>query len=418
MRRLFLVFSLLFLVFSLTITCTAADAEPLVVVTIDSHVPVYKYAAKVFEEKYSIPVQIVSQAYDQTHEIIVTAAVGQSSGFDIAVIDTIYLPNYAVAKIVQPLTDFAPQEYFDQHNESAMEMMTYNGVPYALGGGYNYKYFYYNEKLLKQGGFDQPPKTWDELVEISKTLQEKNVVKYGTAWGWAQAEGLICDYTILLDVFGGKYFDSNNELVINTPEALDALQFMHDTIYKYGIADPASTSLSDREVMSLFLNGDIAFVINWDFGWTWSQNPDQSKVVDDTRIGLIPGTDKKVSSTTGGGSGPAILCTSKQKDIAWKFIETFNLPEMQMSYLKELKSFRITLKELLDRPELQEIPYKTMFEQQSYAYSRAKIPWYPQFSSILQTEFHKALTNSKTIEQALKDAERGVKELAKQFSNI
>jgi len=417
MRRLVLIILAIMFLFTVPIISAAAD-NPLVVVTIGSHVPVYEYAAAAFEKQYGIPVQIVSQAYDQTHEVIVTAAVGKSSGFDVAAIDTCFLPNYAVAGIVQPLTDFAPEDYFKKHTESSMGMMTYNGVPYALGGGYNYKYFYYNEEMLRKGGFDSPPKTWNELVEISKALQEKNIVQYGIAWGWAQTEGLICDYTLMLNAFGGQYFDSSNELVVDSQEALDALQFMYDTIYTYGIADPASTSLTDREVMSLFLNGDVAFVLNWDFGWTWSQDPAKSKVVDVTRLGLIPGTDKRASSTTGGGSAPAILTTSKQKDIAWKFIETFNSPEVQMAFLTELKSFRITLKELLERPELQEKPYSIMFEQQSYAYPRAKLSWYPQFSSALQTEIHRALTKSKSAEQALKDAETQIQKLVSQFGGF
>jgi len=135
--------------------------------------PVYEYAAAAFEKQYGIPVQIVSQAYDQTHEVIVTAAVGKSPGFDVAAIDTCFLPNYAVAGIAQPLTDFASEDYFKKHTESSMGMMTYNGVPYALGGGYNYKYFYYNEEMLKKGGFDSPPKTWDELVNLQGSAREE-----------------------------------------------------------------------------------------------------------------------------------------------------------------------------------------------------------------------------------------------------
>lgn len=409
-------FLLLVLVLVLT-PLSGLAAEPLVVVTVDSHVPVYEYAAKVFEEQYGIPVQIVSQAYDRTHEVIVTAAVGGSSGFDVVAIDTVYLSNYAVAKIVEPLTSFAPADYFAKHTNSSMGMMTHNGIPYALGGGYNYKYFYYNAELLKKGGFDAPPATWDELVEISKSLQEKNLVRYGIAWGWAQAEGLVCDYTIILDAFGGQYFDDKGQLVVDSPESRNALRFMYDTIHTHKIADPSSTSLTDREVMSLFLNEDIAFVLNWDFGWTWSQDPAQSKVIDATRIGLIPGTELKVSSTTGGGSGPAILATSKQKDVAWKFIEAFNQPEVQMAFLKELRSLRVTLNELLEQPELQEEPYATMFLQQSHAYPRAKLSWYPQFSSVLQTEFHRALSQSNTVDQALQDAHNQVQRLVRQFGS-
>src|SRR5690554_1982810 len=119
MKRLFLVFCIVLLATSVILA-----NEPLVVVTIDSHVPVYEYAAAVFEELHGIPVQIVSQAYDKTHEVIVTAAVGKSSGFDVVAIDNIYVSNYALAGIVEPLTNFAPVEYFDQHIESSLDMLS------------------------------------------------------------------------------------------------------------------------------------------------------------------------------------------------------------------------------------------------------------------------------------------------------
>ena len=89
-----------------------------------------------------------------------------------------------------------------------------------------------------------------------------------------------------------------------------------------------------------------------------------------------------------------------------------------MAFLTELKSFRVTLKELLERPELQEIPYSVMFKQQSYAYPRAKLSWYPQFSSALQTEIHRALTKSKSAEQSLKDAEIQIQKLVSQFGSL
>lgn len=389
--------------------------EALTVVTIDSHVPVYEYAAEKFEEEYGIPVDIVSQAYDQTHEVIVTAVVGRSPGFDVAAIDTIYVSNYAQAGIVDPLDVYADQRVFDEHLESSLDMLTSNDRVYSLGGGYNYLYFYYNERMLEEAGFTEPPATWNELVEMSQALQEEGIVDHGIAWGWTQAEGLICYYTLLLNAFEGSYFNEEGELVVNTPEAQETLQFMYDTIHSYEIADPASTELTDREVMESFLSEDVAFVMNWDFGWAWSQDPSRSDVVDDARVGLVPGTENVVSSTTGGGSGPAIISTSEKKEEAWQFIEFFNRDEMQMDYLTELNILRITKKALLDEAILEEEPYATMFEQQQYAYPRARVSWYPQFSSTLQLEIHRALTGEKDIAEALEDAQNRINDYIERF---
>lgn len=400
---------------ALMMTLGAAFAQdPLVVVASESQAPFFEFAAAIFEEQTGYPVQIVSQAYDQTHEVIVTAAAGGSTAFDLPVIDTVYVASYAAIGIVEPLDQYASQEFFDQHTAASMDMMTYQGVPYSLGGGYNYKYFFYNQRLLDEAGYSEPPASWDELIEMAKAMQDKGVAEYPLAWGWSQAEGLICDYTLLLYAFGGAYQDEAGNWTVDTPEARETLQFMYDTIHTHGVADPSSTSLSDREVMSLFLNGDVAFVLNWEFGWAWSQDPNRSNVVDDARTALIPGNPQygRISSTTGGGSGPAIMSTSTKKDLAWQFIELYTSPEMQMRFINEMDGNRITHASLLDRPELLEEPYRTMFEQQAYAYPRAKITWYPQFSSTLQLEIHRALTGSKSVEQALADAQTRIDRFA------
>lgn len=407
--------TILLLAMAIAAPLASAQQDGLVVVSPESHVPFFEYIADQFEERYGVPLIIVSQAYDLTHEVIVTAAAGGNTGFDVAVIDTIYVANYALSGVVEPLDNFAGPEYFADFTESSMDMMTYNGRPYALGGGYNYKYFYYNDRILREAGFNAPPRTWDELVEMSRVIQEKGLARYGIAWGWSQAEGLVCDFTVLLYAFGGEYQDASGRWTIDTPEARAALQFMYDTIHTYKVADPASTSLSDREVMSLFMKGDVAFVINWDFGWVWARDPQRSLVVDDVRAGLIPGTDKRVSATTGGGSGPAIMAGSQKKDLAWGLLELYVAPENQIGFLRDIESLRITRKSLSNLPELQQEPFRTMLEQQKYAYPRAKVAWYPQFSRVLQTELHRALTGQKPVTQALADAQAQIDRLARQF---
>jgi ABC-type glycerol-3-phosphate transport system substrate-binding protein len=205
---------------ALTLVLGAASAQdPLVVVASESQAPFFQFVADMFEEQVGYPVQIVSQAYDQTHEVIVTAAAGGSTSFDLPVIDTVYVASYAAIGIVEPLDAYAPQEFFDQHTESSMDMMTYQGVPYALGGGYNYKYFFYNQRMLEAAGFSEPPATWDELIEMSKVMQEMGVAAYPLAWGWSQAEGLICDYTLLLNAFGGVYQDESGAWTVDTEAA-------------------------------------------------------------------------------------------------------------------------------------------------------------------------------------------------------
>ena len=62
------------------------------------------------------------------------------------------------------------------------------------------KYLFYNTDMLKKAGIAAPPKTWDELLEQAKIIKDKGIVEFPIVWSWAQAEAVICDYTMLLAV--------------------------------------------------------------------------------------------------------------------------------------------------------------------------------------------------------------------------
>ena len=64
-------------------------------------------------------------------------------------------------------------------------------------------FFYYNTDILKKAGFSKPPASWEEFVTMSQAIQAKKLAPYGSVWGWAQAEGLICYYTAIVHGFGG-----------------------------------------------------------------------------------------------------------------------------------------------------------------------------------------------------------------------
>src|SRR5690625_2588501 len=77
-----------------------AAAKEVVAVVPESHVPFFEYIAEEFEQETGATLTIVSQAYDLTHEVIVAAAAGGNTGFDVAVVDTVYVPTYAVAGVI------------------------------------------------------------------------------------------------------------------------------------------------------------------------------------------------------------------------------------------------------------------------------------------------------------------------------
>ncbi len=396
-----------------------AGPSKVAVIVSSEVVPVWEHAAQLFKEKTGGDLEIVSQGYNETLQKIVTSQAAGSTAYDIAKVDTIWVAQFAKSGFLVPLDSYVSKEFIDDTLAASAEQMRYEGQLWALGGGYNAKFLYYNAKLLHDAGFSEPPRTWEELVRQSKAIQSKGLAKFGTAWGWAQAEGLVADFTLLLNDFGGKYRDPAGRWQLNGPAAVRTLTFMRDMLATDKVADPSSVTLTDRDVVTLFIEGRIPFLVSWTFAWAWSQDPSRSKIPYDTRIALVPGSAEAhtVSSSTGGGSGHGILKNSRQKDRAAQLLRIYVSPEMQRWAITTLKLDQITSPSVLRDPQLvRRAPELADFAKQyRYVYPRPILPWYSQWSSVVQLDLHKAFVGEMSPRQALDDAQHQVEELAKQF---
>ena len=153
------------------------------------------------------------------------------------------------------------------------------------------KYLFYNKKMLADTGFANPPKTWDELVTQANAIKAKGLVKYPLIWSWAQAECLMCDYTVLSAAFGGAMFDANGKPTL-TAGNKRALDFMAKTLSD-GLSNPASLESTENEVLASFINGDAAFVLNWTFVYNEALDATKSKIVKDIGVALIPAPTRR-----------------------------------------------------------------------------------------------------------------------------
>ena len=56
-----------------------------------------------------------------------------------------------------------------------------------------------------------------------------------------------------------------------------------------------------------------------------------------------------------------------------------------------------------------------MYKQAMYVVHRPRVPWYLEFSSVLQEELHKALTLKKSPKEALDDAAKAAIKLREEY---
>lgn len=189
---------------------------------------------------------------------------------------------------------------------------------------------YYNKTMFREAGLDpdQPPKTWDELLEAADRLTvrgpdgiptragfslRKTGFKAGTAEKW---------FTFLFSAGGQPFSSDGTRATLDTPEARAALGF-----YK---------AVLDRKIDDVRLSGDQA-----GFGqgtvamffreiqvnrWMKETHPDV-----DFGVAPLPGGPQSVSS--GGVYLMSVAKESPNRAEAWRFIDFLTADEAYSRYV-------------------------------------------------------------------------------------
>ncbi len=380
---------------SVTIICTTDD------------VAYFEYVGEKYTQEYGVGVEVISQAYDDTKTKI-TASV-TSGNADIAYLDVVWPAEFAKNGMLLPLDDYYTEEMKEDLLEGSIDQMSANGVIYGVPFCNNGMFMYYNTEMLQEAGYEAPPETWEELKEMSQTMQEMGICKYGTAWPGLQAEGSVCNMSTLLYSFGGKWIDDDGNFAFNSDAGVEAVEFMVDSIAD-GWADPSSTAYSDRDILDTFLAGDIAFVTNWSYALGVANDPEQSQVAGQVDVCLVPGANGTRSAFVTGGGGLGILSTSKSPDYAWKFLEMVADYDNQ-AYACENYGVMPTLKSVFENPQLQEeYEYlKLMYPQFEYPANRPAVPDYSEWSNTIQVALSSIMIGEVDVKTGLDNAYEAVK---------
>ena len=361
----------------------------------------------------NIDVQTDYVTYEALHDKIVTAAASKAGAYDVVLIDCIWPAEFASAGFLLNVSDRITPEMKSDIWPGALQAVTYKGKLYAMPWLNDVLYLYYNEDMLKQAGYDSPPKNWTEAHEMGMAAKAKGLVKYPFIEYFQQDEGLTIAYAYYLPAFGGKFFDADDKPVFNSPEGVKALQYLVDGM-KDGFYNPASLESTYEEVRRTYSQGESLFSVNWTYQLNLSNDPAESKIAGKSKLALMPG-EVVPSVTINGGMGLAVTADSKHPDDAWKYITYMSSKEVQKRYAKNALPIWMSLFEdpdlVAQQPELIAISK----EQYKYIDNRPIIPFYSESSKIMSRELQAALTGSKTAEQALADAEKAILDVRSQF---
>ncbi len=368
-----------------------------------------------------IKVEIEYVAYDALHDKVTTAMASNPPAYDVFLADDIWYAEFAKAGYVLDVTDRISTDTHDKIFAAAWDITTVDGKAYGMPWLLDEKYFFYNEDMLKQAGFDAPPATWEELLAQSKVLKEKGIVEYPMVWSWGQYEAAICDWVILLYGNGGSLVDDKGAPAFNNEIGVKTLSWMVQSIDDE-YTNPASISYVEEDVRNVFSQGKAAYAVNWTYMYDLVNfNADESQVTGKIKMALMPAFEGSgaQSSSINGSMGFSVAATSANADAAWKYVEFLTSESIQNKYSAHLLPMWSTSFEGESLTTLQgytpanAVTVPMFNEQFPFAHVRPKVAYYPEASKALQLALQEALTKQKTPEQALNDAAAKWVELAK-----
>lgn len=329
---------------------------------------------------------------------------GRDGTVDIYGMDTPWVTEFGSAGWAVPLNgELTEAENFVQ---AGLETFSYDGQLLAIPFWGSVTGLYYRKDLLSKAGFDEPPTTIKEMREMIAAVREQNPGITPFVWPGGKNEVLVMLFSDFLHAFGGSYLDEKGQYAFNSPEAVEALEFMR-SLLEEGLSPEEVKTWNQQEAYRLFVEGQALFAWSNNDLVLWLDDPERSQVAGKWGFAPSPAQPEGRRVSITGGFGFAVNPYSDVPEAALKVMNVIAGRETQKNFALAWGPIQY-YQGLYEDPEVQQANPKA--EQINtllpYAISRPPAVHYSQLSSILQQELHSALTGQQSSLEALKAVNR------------
>ncbi len=362
-----------------------------------------------FEKTHpNIKVQLVElpNNTDTNRQSLATEIGGGATTPDVYMGDVIWPAQFGQNQLAVPLNKYLPSSFFNRFASGLVQGASYKGNVYGAPLFVDSGFLYYRKDLLQKAGL-QPPQSWEQLMSDAQTLQKKGLVKYGFVWQGAPYEGLTCDFMEYLTDAGGQVLNSQGQPTIDSPQAQKAVSFMKSLITS-GVSPKAEVTFQEAQSMNVFDQGNAAFLRNWDYAWSNSQNPADSKVVGKVGVEPLPTFGGPNGHATIGGWDLYVNPHTKNLNASLEFINWMTGVQAQ-TILATKYSEIPTNAAVQNDPQVKKVnPVLNIVSQVKLVSRPSQTPSYPQVSQAIYTNVNQALSGGTSVSAALKKAQQQI----------
>lgn len=368
-----------------------------------SHVDVINAAKEKFEQENNVEVEVLGLESDDLKQKVSLDVVNKKGAYDIAMVDDPWMPEFSENNILEDLTKMGYKEDSDFVKKSLdVGRNPYEtGDIYALPFAGNVQFLFYNKQLLKDNNLEVP-KTWEDVLNISKTINGKDK-KVGYVIRGQQGNPIVSDYLPILWAYSGNVFDKDWNVTVDSKEGKDSLQ-MYINLLNNG------ANYEKNDIVSSVSSGKGALSLGWP---SWYISGEKATA----EYASVP--TKAIASSKASATGMignwmiAVTANSQNKELALKFLEYITSKDVQTSSTD--KGGVPTRTSILEDDDLnKKYPYfKTLLEATENSVVRPRTVHWSEIETAYGTELSNAIAGVKTVDQALEDAKTAIEEIMK-----
>ncbi len=353
----------------------------------------------------------------------IVSAVGRGVAPDLALIDWVWLTEFADLHYLAPL-DEIDKEWAAAFKADLFPLFVenncYRGHLYGMQPEANVSLVWYRRDWFEREGLS-PPRTWDELVEVAQHFKKEDVrQRYGLgpfplAFPGGPNAGETTTYILssLIWSVGGELCQGGR--VVLGEKACQAVGFLYDLVHTYQLASPAVSRYGFGDVPRLFANGAVALAFGGSYERALIQ---QVSGWDDKafreRVGFVPipaGPGGRPAATVG-GMVYVVFRQSPHPEEALEVLKILASPSLMMEMCRLIgrKPTRVSVVRSLDQ-ERDWFIYETS-RLLEIAHVRPVIPRYAQVSAQLQEMIAQTLERRQSPTEAIAQAQAIIDYLA------
>ena len=323
---------------------------------------------------------------DSVSDLAISSLLLGDSPYDLLLMDVTWTAKYAAAGWLQPLDPWLGADALEPLVSGARAGNRIDGRLYRLPLVADMGLLYWRTDLMAA-----PPRTPDELVAISRRLQEQGRVRWGYVWQGRQYEGLSCVFLELIAGFGGRWGPGEPGFGLASPAAARAAGWLQQLLDE-GISPRAVANFAEPEALQSFEAGEAAFLRNWPYAWQELQR-DGSAVAGKVGVTTMVAEPDAAHAATLGSWGFSLLTGSPHPQAAAEVLRELT-SEASQRRLVSRYGYTPTLAALFDDPQL--VAERPLLPQLRQALEQAVLrplnPGYAQLSDILQRRLSGLIT--------------------------